>query len=72
VSEMDKVIQKNASDSEESAGIAEQLSAQALDMEHKAAELEAMVGSRESKRRGPARDAGSSPGSGIRSMPALP
>ncbi len=72
VSEMDKVIQKNASDSEESAGIAEQLSAQALDMEHKAAELEAMVGSRESKRRGPARDAGSNPGSGTRSMPALP
>jgi len=72
VSEMDKVIQKNASDSEESAGIAEQLSAQALDMEHKAAELEAMVGSSESKRRHPARDVSSSPDSGTGSMPALP
>jgi methyl-accepting chemotaxis protein len=46
VSEMDQVVQKNASQSQESASVAEQLSAQAVDMEHKAAELEAMVGVR--------------------------
>jgi methyl-accepting chemotaxis protein len=45
VSEMDRVVQKNASDSEESASAAEELSAQAKEMDKVVAELEAMIGS---------------------------
>ena len=45
VCEMDRVVQKNASDSEESASAAEELSAQAKEMDKVVAELEAMIGS---------------------------
>ena len=44
VAEMDKVVQQNAADSEESASAAEELSSQATEMERMVAELEAMVG----------------------------
>ncbi len=44
VAEMDKVVQQNAADAEESASAAEQLSSQASEMERMVAELEAMVG----------------------------
>ena len=43
VSEMDKVVQQNAADSEESASAAEELSSQATEMEKMVAELEAVV-----------------------------
>src|SRR6056297_1280571 len=43
VSEMDKVVQQNAADSEESASAAEELSSQATEMERMVAELEAVV-----------------------------
>ena len=52
VSEMDKVVQQNAADSEESASAAEELSSQAAEMERMVAELEAMVGSSGGKGRG--------------------
>jgi methyl-accepting chemotaxis protein len=45
VAEMDKVVQQNAADAEESASAAEELSSQASEMERMVAELEAMVGS---------------------------
>jgi methyl-accepting chemotaxis protein len=44
VSQMDKVVQQNAADAEESASAAEELSSQAQEMEKMVAELEAMVG----------------------------
>ncbi|MFO7932271.1 MAG: methyl-accepting chemotaxis protein [Desulfosalsimonas sp.] len=44
VSEMDKVVQQNAADSEESASAAEQLSSQATEMERMVAELQEVVG----------------------------
>ena len=43
VSEMDKVVQKNAADSEESASAAEERSSQAAEMERMVAELKALV-----------------------------
>jgi len=43
VSEMDKVVQQNAADSEESASAAEELSSQAAEMERMVAELKALV-----------------------------
>lgn len=43
VSEMDKVVQQNASDSEESASAAEELSSQASEMERMVAELQSLV-----------------------------
>jgi methyl-accepting chemotaxis protein len=43
VSEMDKVVQQNAADSEESASAAEELSSQAAEMEKMVAELKALV-----------------------------
>ncbi|MFP3999660.1 MAG: methyl-accepting chemotaxis protein [Desulfobacterales bacterium] len=43
VSEMDKVVQQNAADSEESASAAEELSSQATEMERIVAELESLV-----------------------------
>ncbi len=43
VSEMDKVVQQNAADSEESASAAEELSSQASEMEQMVAELEVLV-----------------------------
>jgi methyl-accepting chemotaxis protein len=44
VSEMDKVVQQNAADSEESASAAEELSSQATEMERMVAELTELVG----------------------------
>ena len=44
VSEMDKVVQQNAADSEESASAAEELSSQASEMERMVADLKQMVG----------------------------
>jgi len=44
VSEMDKVVQQNAADSEESASAAEELSSQATEMEKMVAELTDLVG----------------------------
>ncbi|MCF8039576.1 MAG: MCP four helix bundle domain-containing protein [Desulfohalobiaceae bacterium] len=44
VSEMDKVVQQNASNSEESASAAEELSSQAEEMERMVADLSALVG----------------------------
>ena len=46
VSEMDKVVQQNAANSEESASAAEELSSQAAEMERMVAELEAVVDNR--------------------------
>ena len=43
VSEMDKVVQQNAADSEESASAAEELSSQASEMERMVAELKSLV-----------------------------
>ncbi len=51
VSEMDKVVQQNAADSEESASSAEELSSQASEMERMVAELEALVHGRTVKNR---------------------
>jgi len=50
VSEMDKVVQKNAADSEESASAAEELSSQASEMERMVAELETVVSGQRSRR----------------------
>jgi methyl-accepting chemotaxis protein len=41
---MDKVVQQNAADSEESASASEELSSQAQELTHMVAELETMVG----------------------------
>ncbi|MFW6428620.1 MAG: methyl-accepting chemotaxis protein [Desulfosalsimonas sp.] len=49
VSEMDKVVQQNASNSEESASAAEELSSQARELERMVADLEAVVGTGRSK-----------------------
>lgn len=52
VSEMDKVVQQNAADSEESASAAEELSSQATEMERMVAELEAVVTGRSANSNG--------------------
>lgn len=52
VAEMDKVVQQNASDSEESASAAEELSSQAGEMERMVNELTAIVGSNDQMRAG--------------------
>jgi len=49
VSEMDKVVQQNAADSEESASAAEELSSQASEMERMVAELETVVSGQRSR-----------------------
>jgi len=48
VSEMDKVTQKNAADSEESASASEELSSQATEMEDMVAQLNAIVDGKKS------------------------
>jgi methyl-accepting chemotaxis protein len=63
VAEMDKVVQQNAADAEESASAAEELSSQASEMERMVAELEAMVGSSGRKGTSAARPATASRGS---------
>jgi len=49
VAEMDKIVQQNSSDSEESASASEELSAQAKEMEKMVEELNALVGGHQNK-----------------------
>ena len=63
VSEMDKVVQQNAADSEESASAAEELSSQAAEMERMVEALGAMVGSsgeagKQTQKKGESRSSG--------------